>query len=219
MIGLLTFVIALICLYLLSQAFLQNLYEVLLKLTKSHKRAIYTLAILFLPGTFIHEVSHFITALFLLVPVGEMKLIPEVSDRGVNLGSVQIGKTDVLRHAIIGIAPFVVGTVIMLWLIWNGISTNQLYNPMYVTFTLYIIFQLSHTMFSSKRDLKAVVELFAVVVVVVLLMLLLNITAPFEALALTIENNRELVERFSLYLFIPIFVETGLFLFLRSINK
>jgi hypothetical protein len=218
MIGLLTFILALVCLYLLSQAFLQRLYEVLVKLTHSHKKAIYTIAFIFLPGTFVHEISHFMAALFLLVPVGELRLVPEIQDRGVNLGSVQIGKTDVLRHAIIGIAPFIVGTTIMLSLFWHGITTNALYEPLYVGITLYVIFQLSHTMFSSKRDLRAVIELGILIIVIVSLLLIFNITEPFELAGRTIEEQRTLIERVSLYLFIPIGLEALLLVLFKRIR-
>ena len=218
MVGLFTFILALVCLYILSQAFLQRLYEVLVKLTRSHKKAIYTIAAIFLPGTFVHEISHFMAALFLLVPVGELRLFPEIQERGVNLGSVQIGKTDVLRQAIIGIAPFLVGTGIMLALIWHGITTHALYQPLYVAVTLYVIFQLSHTMFSSKRDLRAVIELGILIIVIVSLLLIFNITEPFELAGRTIEEQRMLIERVSLYLFIPIGLEALLLILFRRIR-
>ena len=37
-------------------------------------------ALIFAPGTLIHEASHFLMALFILVPVGQLEIIPEIQD-------------------------------------------------------------------------------------------------------------------------------------------
>lgn len=186
------------------------------KITRSHERAVYILALIFLPGTFIHEMSHFLVALFLLVPVGELRLIPEVKENGVRLGSVKVAKTDILRESLIGIAPFVIGTSVIFGVVSYAISSNLISNPYFVAFVLYLIFQVTHTMFSSKEDLTSVLELSVLLVIILLLMLVFDVTGPFELLASAIEQNREIIERISLYVFIPIGLEFLLILLFQS---
>src|SRR3989344_7337481 len=88
----------LVILYFLSKRLTQDLFNFIYGLTKKRNLAIYILAVLFLPGTFIHEISHFLTALFLFVPVGEVEFLPEIQGSdSLKMGSVAIGKTDPIR--------------------------------------------------------------------------------------------------------------------------
>jgi hypothetical protein len=218
MIGLFTLLLGLVTLYLLSQKFIQKLYEFLYHLTRSHKRSGYFLALIFLPGTFIHEISHFLAALFLLVPVGKLNLVPEVYESGVRMGSVQIAKTDLVRASVIGVAPFLVGTTVILGSISYAISSGLINNPYFVAFMLYLVFQITHTMFSSKTDLKAVIELAVILIIVLMLMLVFNVIEPFNYAAEVIEKNRIMIEQLSLYIFIPIGLESLLILLLSKIR-
>lgn len=218
MLGLLTFILGLIVLYLLSRIFIQSLYQAIYRITRSHQRAAYLLALIFLPGTFIHETAHLITALFLLVPVGKMNLVPEVTDRGVRMGSVQIGKTDLLRSSVIGVAPFIVGTSIIFGSLVYVVANNLMNNPLIVAVVIYSIFQITHTMFSSKSDLKSVIELAVLLIIVLLLMLVFDITQPFEQLAILLEKNRQIIEYLSLFVFIPIAIEIVLVLLFKKLK-
>src|SRR3989344_5460758 len=102
-------------LYLLSRRVVRSVYRFFFQVTRRRTLGMYLFAILFLPGTFIHEISHFLAALFLLVPVGNLELIPKFKEEGggVDLGSVAIGKTDPIRRFLIGVAPFVFGLFII----------------------------------------------------------------------------------------------------------
>lgn len=218
MIGLLTFILGLVVLYLLSRIFIQSLYELLFRFTRSHNKAGYLLSLIFLPGTFIHEISHFLTALFLLVPVGKLELVPEVTERGIRMGSVQIGKTDLLRGSIIGIAPFIVGTSLIFGTLIYGMNSKLINEPIFIVISIYLIFQITHTMFSSKSDLRSVIELAVILLIVILLMLIFDITEPFTFLAEKIESSRVLLERLSLYVFIPIGVELLLVVLFKKLK-
>ena len=83
-----------IVLFLLSKNVTKRVYLLFFHIFKSKKIAIYVYSVIFLPGTFVHELSHFLFALFLLVPVGEVDLVPTIEEGNVKLGSVAIGKTD-----------------------------------------------------------------------------------------------------------------------------
>ncbi|MCP4541489.1 MAG: hypothetical protein GY832_30530 [Chloroflexi bacterium] len=70
---------------------------------------LYTLLVL--PGILLHELSHAITALFLLVDVYDFHIGPTATqDGGLSLGYVVLGQADALRHSLIGLSPLITGT-------------------------------------------------------------------------------------------------------------
>lgn len=79
---------------------------------------LYTL--IFLPGTILHELSHWLMAELLGVRTGEITILPEFesnpADNRERLGSVQTAKTGPLRSFLIGSAPFFTG-LIALWVL------------------------------------------------------------------------------------------------------
>jgi hypothetical protein len=72
-------------------------------------------SILVLPGTIIHELSHWIVAEVLGVRTGEIQIFPDLENRGENrrLGSVATAKSDPFRAFLIGVAPFISGLAIL----------------------------------------------------------------------------------------------------------
>ncbi len=135
---------------------LRLLSRALLRLLKSGSRVVAWLSFLFLPGTFLHEVGHLIFAEFLFVKTDDLNIIPEVkSDGSVKLGGVKIEQTDKLRRTIIGLAPVLFGLLI----IW--VATFYLeraaFSKYYPLVYIYLVFQISHTMFASKKDLEGAI--------------------------------------------------------------
>src|SRR5258708_8371349 len=117
-------------LYLLKRAVSIKIFRFLLGITKNRNRAIYLFAILFLPGTFIHEISHFLTALFLLVPVGQIELLPVIEQDGVRMGSVPIGQSDIIRRTLIVIPPIIFVLLIILSSIFYVYHNNLFHMPL-----------------------------------------------------------------------------------------
>ena len=67
-------------------------------------------SLLFFPGVFLHELSHFLMAKLLFVPTGNFSFIPQTMPDGrLRLGYVEVSKTDILRDSIIGMAPLLAG--------------------------------------------------------------------------------------------------------------
>lgn len=79
------------------------------------KPGIYFYSLLVLPGTIIHELSHWLVAEILQVRTGEIVILPELSGSGreERLGSVATAKSDPFRGFLIGIAPFITGLAIL----------------------------------------------------------------------------------------------------------
>lgn len=211
-------ILALTVLYILSIIFIKKLFIVLYRLAKSRERASLFLGLIFLPGTFIHEISHFITALFLLVPVGQLNLMPEIQEDGIKLGSVGIGKTDFIRGSLIGLAPILTGGGIIFWAISYYLSSGHIDSPWYIGILIYLIFEITHTMFSSKKDLNAVLELVVFIAIVVGALVFLKIYGPFAYLYQKIGEAGPIIQKFSIFLFIPIVLEIMFLTFFRKVR-
>ena len=102
-------------LYLMQRWINRHLQGLGLLLTGDSDSAtmIYFLALL--PGIVLHELSHWVVAILLRVPVGKLSLWPKKKRRGqVRLGSVSVGVSDPLRASLIGVAPLVMGSLVIL---------------------------------------------------------------------------------------------------------
>lgn len=129
-----------------------------------------------LPGVFIHELSHLLMAVLLGVRVGKVRIWPARQAKGrVSLGSVQIGKADPVRASLIGLAPLLGGSAVIL-LVGNlvfgvgelaqamggrGIEgilagLNQVIHVRDFGLWLYLIFAVSNAMLPSDSDMEAV---------------------------------------------------------------
>jgi hypothetical protein len=76
--------------------------------------ALWVFFLVFLPGTLVHELSHWLAAKLLVVPTGRIALWPQSKgDGSVWLGSIQVARTDPLRSSLIGLAPLVSGSLLV----------------------------------------------------------------------------------------------------------
>jgi hypothetical protein len=66
--------------------------------------ALWVFFLIFLPGTLVHELSHWLVAKLLGVPTGRIVIW---------LGAIQVGRTDPLRSSLIGLAPLVSGSLLV----------------------------------------------------------------------------------------------------------
>ncbi|MFO7918442.1 MAG: hypothetical protein R6V13_10210 [Anaerolineae bacterium] len=89
--------------------------------------ATYLYALLMLPGTLIHELSHYIVARLLAVKTGRISLVPQVSrDRNITLGTVQVAETDVVRASLVGVAPLLAGSALLVSIVRWGLGVTIL---------------------------------------------------------------------------------------------
>lgn len=128
-------------------------------------------AILFFPGTLLHELSHFFAAELLRVKTGEVHLFPKQEEGYVKLGHVTVAKADPIRSLLIGTAPFLVGITLLcvfITLHFQGLQTEPFSFETITTvfFTaikdpltwllFYFIIVISHAMFLSENDRKEI---------------------------------------------------------------
>jgi hypothetical protein len=85
-----------------------------LHLTGDERAAQMTYYLLMLPGILLHELSHVIVAKLIGLRVGEFSLGPRVRNQtSIELGSVTVSRADVFRESLVGLAPFLSGTAVL----------------------------------------------------------------------------------------------------------
>ena len=81
--------------------------------------------ILFLPGILVHEVSHYVVALAIRADPTRLRLWPEVKGGRVVLGAVEIRNSDPFKHSLVGVAPLVMGSLVV-WLVAQRLQFDRL---------------------------------------------------------------------------------------------
>jgi len=132
-------------------------------------------SLLFFPGVFLHEASHFLLARLLGVRTGRFSLIPHpLEDGRLQLGYVETAKADFFRDALIGVAPLVSGGLFVAYAgvshlglpaLWESIlSRGSQTLPVAIRMLLdrsdfwlwfYLILAVSSTMMPSRSDRRA----------------------------------------------------------------
>jgi hypothetical protein len=130
--------------------------------------------VVFLPGIVVHELGHWLVALLLGVRRGKIKIWPERTRGGMRLGSVKIKSVDPLRNSLIGLAPLLGGSLIVLlvgdWVLGLGelgkallVGRWEALGPLMVSYLyipdfwlwLYLIFTVATSMMPSESDREA----------------------------------------------------------------
>lgn len=155
-------------LFFLSRQLLKALGTLLVRITKNKKLAGEILTIVFLPGTVVHELSHFLLATLLLVPTGRLHFSPLQEEERIKLATMEVAKTDPLRRALIGLAPLLVGLgASVLAIVWFYKTHQSLIesSPLGLlslkeTYLLgFVLFQVTNTMYASQEDLEGLLAL------------------------------------------------------------
>ena len=188
-------------------------------ITGNKKWTTYLYAAVFLPGTFIHEMAHFIFALFLFVPVGNIKLLPVIEDKKIKLGSVNVGKTDIFRRFMVGSAPFVAGVSLIFFIIQVAIRNEFALLSWGTFFSGALIFEIANTMFLSKSDLKGAIQLLIFLTIVYSILYLLGFRISYEFYNFLFSGRVvSLIKLANLYLMAPIFIDIFGLTFLKLLK-
>lgn len=161
-------------LFATSRFLFKSLFALLYFVFRSQKAAVFLLSLFFLPGVVVHELSHLITAELLRVRTHGIEFVPELTGTSLKMGSVKVEKSDNVRSLLIGVAPVVVGVGILclsLFLVGKGYLYQRIFSSwmdfVFVIVGGYVIFVITNTMFSSKKDVEGLFELLLVAGVVV----------------------------------------------------
>jgi hypothetical protein len=194
-------------LFILSKEVQRKLSTFFYQITRSTKATIYLMALLFFPGTIIHELAHFIMAGILFVPVHHIEFIPKLEGDYVKLGSVTMARRDPFRRFFVGIAPIIVGVSLMLGIIFYTLQ-NNLYTQWWIfLFIAYIVFEIGNTMFSSKKDMEGALELLIAVGFLSLVFFLLGLRIPLHPEQIFTPIVNDVFSKGCLFLLIPLGID------------
>jgi hypothetical protein len=204
------FFIELIALFLLSRTLTRDLSYFFYRFSRSQHVTITAIAILFFPGTLLHELAHALMAGLLGVPVGEIEFMPKIQGEHVKLGSVQIGHTDPIRRFFIGTAPFIIGTLILLGILFYTVQNHFFGNYFLIAFVGYLVFEIGNTMFSSRKDMEGALELFGTIIILLIVFYLLGIRLPsFNPNSILGKPLvQEVFRQGSLFILVPLAIDT-----------
>ena len=136
--------------------------------------AVILYALPLLPGIFLHEMSHALVARLLGVRVGRISVRPKLAKQRIQLGFVPIEQTDVIRASLIGLAPLLMGSAVILMIGYfvfdigamretiPTITPTDLLQQLRdmlrtpdLWFWAYLIFAIGNTMLPSRSDRQA----------------------------------------------------------------
>jgi hypothetical protein len=173
--GYLWFLAALVLLVFLQRSLHREIQAFFLVLTRRAGLTQIIFALIFLPGVFLHETSHYLMAKLLWVRTGKFSIIPQVQPNGkLRLGYVETISGGFIRDALIGTAPLVSGILFVAYAaiyplhllpLWDFIRHSDLPGfwaaLLSVTKALdfwlwfYLTFTISSTMMPSASDRHA----------------------------------------------------------------
>ena len=173
--GLFWLVLILVLLVFLQRWLHREIQAVFLILTRRHDVTAIIFSLIFIPGIFLHELSHFLMAQLLRVRTGHFSIFPRpLEDGSLRLGYVEIASGGIIRDSLIGAAPLITGCLFVayaainrmempiLWdllrhgqfeLFWVGISYLPTIHDFWLWF--YLTFVVSSTMMPSNSDRHA----------------------------------------------------------------
>ncbi len=141
-------------------------------------------SLIFLPGTVMHEISHFLAAAATGARTGKIEVFPEIlqgnwqaeeEGRGVVLGYVQTQKLNPIRGFFVGLAPFIFGLIFLTGLaLLLQTSYNSRTFPLF-GLEIYLFFTIANSFFPSASDIKQTLPLAVILILLVLVALVLGV--------------------------------------------
>lgn len=128
-------------------------------------------SLIFLPGTIIHEVSHFLAAALTGAKTGKIEIFPELSKNTLGgefdrtkkthrLGFVQTQQLNPIRGFIVGIAPLLIGMGLLIWLAPElQVTSYKLQVSWQTAIKFYLFFTVANSLFLSWTDVKQTLPL------------------------------------------------------------
>ena len=168
---LLTFTLCVILLYWLQRWITQHVQGIGLLLFNKADYGMTLLWLVLLPGILLHEASHWLTARLLGLKTGKFRFTPSTVKGQIVLGSVEVQRTNVFKDSLVGLAPFLAGTLALLILgyavfdvgalgrAWEDNAWQRMAGLLAGTLRvddaflwLYLVFAISNAMMPSPSD-------------------------------------------------------------------
>jgi hypothetical protein len=163
--------VTLVLLVLVERWIHRHLQGTMLLLTGDREIAVVLYALPLMPGIVLHEVSHALVARLLGVRVGRVSIRPKLKGERIQLGFVPVEETDVVRASLIGLAPLLAGSAVILLIgylsfgiggvqrafidgQWMNLIDHfvELLRTPDIWLWAYLVFAISNTMLPSRSD-------------------------------------------------------------------
>ncbi len=157
--------ITLIALFYLNDWIGRHIQGVGLLLTGHSEGSMVLTWLLLLPGVALHEISHWIVAKALGLRPSRLRIWPERRGKMMRMGFVDFRAGGALRDSLVGVAPFVSGCAVLLWIAtrvfgldghmgWDGALAAIRFSSSRADIWLYtyLIFAISNGMMPSASD-------------------------------------------------------------------
>lgn len=135
-------------------------------------------SVIFLPGTIIHEVSHFLAAAMTGAKTGKVEIFPELPSKKLRdpsapsngalgmtakLGFVETQRLGPVRGFLVGTAPLLVGLAILIWLAPElQVTSDKLQVGWQAVAKFYLFFTVANSLFLSWADVKQALPLLVI---------------------------------------------------------
>jgi hypothetical protein len=211
-------IIQLFALYPVIKTSTYQLAQFLYALTRSKNGSILFVSILFLPGTIIHEMSHFFAATALLLPVDEVRIFPEWHGDKIWLGKVgyRSTKSDFIRPILVGIAPVFGAVSVFIFLKIIGIFPSE--NIGMNVVIGYFLYSISANMFSSKQDLVDLIYAVPVLIIAGALWYISGITIRFKIPDAYVSGGQSVLQFVNFCITISLVTHIGLIVVIRILR-
>ncbi len=210
------FLILSVVLFFVSRKTIHTCFYFFSRFLKHPQAAYRMIALLYFPGTAIHEMSHLVMAMVLNLKVRDITLIPKIRGNTLKLGTVLYEKKDVVRGLIVGIAPFFAA----LFAFWLIDAFKLLYSNFWITALFsYIVFTISSTMFSSKQDLIDLIYVLPIIVVIGIILAVLKVDMQLFFLALDLNMVSQFFSIVNSFLIFSLLLNGGMIMVLKLILR
>lgn len=210
------FLILSVVLFFVSRKTIHTCFYFFSRFLKHPQAAYRMIALLYFPGTAIHEMSHLVMAMVLNLKVRDITLIPKIRGNTLKLGTVLYEKKDVVRGLIVGIAPFFAA----LFAFWLIDAFKLLYSNFWITALFsYIVFTISSTMFSSKQDLIDLIYVLPIIVVIGIILVVLKVDMQLFFLALDLNMVSQFFSIVNSFLIFSLLLNGGMIMVLKLILR
>ncbi len=164
-------VISLLLTIVVARWFSQRVAVLAMLLTGSQTATLYVHFLVFLPGTLLHELSHWLLAQVLGVRTGRLELGPKVVHGGVvQMGAVTYQRSDAVRESLVGLAPLLTGSIVVVLLTYRRFGLvvppvlgleglwgllRSIWQAPDAWIWLYLLLSISNTMLPSESDRRS----------------------------------------------------------------
>jgi hypothetical protein len=227
------FAAALVLLTFLSRDISLRIQEIFYYVSRSQDMAVVGLFLVLMPGIFIHESAHWLMARLVGLRTGKFRVWPVRQGNMIGMGQVSVEQKDVWRDSLVGIAPLLVGSVIVTLIGSHIFQTTSLVgamnrgdgSDMFAGFVrafrtpdamlwAYALFVVANAMMPSASDREPLKPVLLYIALAVAVYLVLDM--PLEPLTAALDRLQPAMQDYLSALIFVIILDLVVILVLRS---